>query len=52
MAKVKARPDLRARGGYEEDFFAWTQEQAQILLNGRFLEGYLQFGNHGNVKDI
>jgi hypothetical protein len=31
MAKVKALPETRARADYEGDFFAWTQEQAQIL---------------------
>lgn len=31
MAKVKARPESAARADYERDFFAWTQEQAQIL---------------------
>jgi Domain of unknown function DUF29 len=31
MAKVKARPEAAARAGYEEDFFAWTQEQARML---------------------
>jgi Domain of unknown function DUF29 len=31
MARVKARSDAAARADYEEDFFAWTQEQAQAL---------------------
>lgn len=30
MAKVKALPQA-ARAGYQGDFFAWTQEQAQLL---------------------
>ena len=31
MAKVKLRPEMTARAGYEADFFAWTQEQARLL---------------------
>jgi hypothetical protein len=31
MAKVKARPEVLAGADYEEDFFAWTQEQARLL---------------------
>ena len=31
MARVKVRADTAARAGYEEDFFAWTEEQARIL---------------------
>ena len=31
MAKVKVLPEMSARADYQEDFFAWTQEQAQIL---------------------
>lgn len=31
MTKVKMRPDAAARADYEQDFFAWTQEQAKIL---------------------
>jgi cell division protein FtsB len=31
MAKVKARPDAAACAGYEQDFFAWTQDQARLL---------------------
>ncbi len=31
MARAKPRADATARTGYEEDFFAWTQQQAEIL---------------------
>jgi Domain of unknown function DUF29 len=31
MAKVKLRAEMTARADYEADFFAWTQEQAQLL---------------------
>jgi Domain of unknown function DUF29 len=31
MARVRARPEVAGRVGYEEDFFAWTQEQAELL---------------------
>jgi hypothetical protein len=31
MARVKARPEVGERADYEEDFVAWTQEQAQML---------------------
>jgi hypothetical protein len=31
MTKVKARAEVAARADYEEDFFAWTQEQAELL---------------------
>jgi Domain of unknown function DUF29 len=31
MAKLKVRPDTAASTGYEQDFFAWTQQQARIL---------------------
>jgi Domain of unknown function DUF29 len=31
MAKVKVRPEVTAGEGYEEDFFAWTQNQAGLL---------------------
>ena len=31
MTKLKVRPDVAARAGYEADFFAWTKEQAQLL---------------------
>jgi hypothetical protein len=31
MTKLKVRPEARARADYETDFFAWTQEQAQLL---------------------
>jgi hypothetical protein len=31
MAKVKARAEVAAGADYEEDFFAWTQEQARLL---------------------
>lgn len=31
MAKVKALPRTATRADYERDFFAWTQEQAQLL---------------------
>jgi hypothetical protein len=33
MARVKAPPETAARAGYQEDFFAWTQEQARLLHN-------------------
>jgi Domain of unknown function DUF29 len=31
MTKLKVRPEAAARADYETDFFAWTQEQAQLL---------------------
>jgi hypothetical protein len=31
MARVKVRSGAAARAGYDEDFFAWTEEQARIL---------------------
>ena len=31
MTKLKVRPEVAARADYEADFFAWTQEQAQLL---------------------
>jgi hypothetical protein len=31
MARVKVREETAARANYEEDFFAWTEEQARIL---------------------
>jgi hypothetical protein len=31
MAKVKVLPEVAARADYEQDFFAWTQEQARLL---------------------
>jgi hypothetical protein len=31
MAKVKARPEVSAGADYEEDFVAWTREQARVL---------------------
>jgi hypothetical protein len=31
MARLKVREDSAARVDYEQDFFAWTQEQARIL---------------------
>jgi hypothetical protein len=31
MARVKARPEVAGRADYEEDFVAWTQEQARML---------------------
>jgi Domain of unknown function DUF29 len=31
MAKVKVLPQAATRADYEQDFFAWTQEQAQVL---------------------
>jgi Domain of unknown function DUF29 len=31
MARVKLRAEMTARADYEADFFAWTQEQAQLL---------------------
>jgi hypothetical protein len=37
MAKVKVLPQT-ARVDYERDFFAWTQEQAQILRARETLE--------------
>jgi Domain of unknown function DUF29 len=37
MAKVKVRPDTVARADYEQDFFAWTQEQAEMLRARRTL---------------
>ena len=38
MAKVKVLPQTAARVDYERDFFAWTQEQAQILRARETLE--------------
>lgn len=31
MARVKVREDRAARADYEQDFFAWTREQARLL---------------------
>jgi hypothetical protein len=31
MTKLKARPEAARRADYEADFFAWTQQQAQLL---------------------
>jgi hypothetical protein len=31
MARVKPRPETTVRADYEADFFAWTQDQAQLL---------------------
>jgi Domain of unknown function DUF29 len=38
MAEAKVRPEETTRADYEQDFFAWTQEQAR-LLRGRAARG-------------